>query len=127
MARVVPVGIPLSADRALDALLRQLARLVADELRQDVQSELARLVAVQAVGDEWTCSVPEAAKLLGVDRDTAYAEIHRTGTLAGVPVLRVGARYRVSKLALAMRLMGEEQAGAADTGLLETRKEFTRG
>lgn len=100
----------------LEALLQRLARLVADELREQVQQELARLVAARVIGDEWTCSVAEAANLLGIDRNTAYSLIRSTGTLAGVPVLRVGERYRVSKLALAMRLMGE-QAGACTTGL----------
>lgn len=125
MARQHPViPFPITTERALDALLRQLARLVADELREDVQRELARIAAVQVTGDEWTCSVAEAAHLLGIDRNTAYAEIHRTGSLAGVPVLQIGERYRVSKLALAMRLMGEKQDGAASTVLPTKRKDI---
>lgn len=124
MARLAPLSASLPASDALDALLRQLARLVADELRAEVRAELRRLAAVQVVGEDWTCSVPEAARLLGIDRNTAYDEIRRTGSLAGVPVLKVGERYRVSRLAIAMRLMGE-QAGAENTGLLTTRKEMT--
>ncbi|MCS7256282.1 MAG: helix-turn-helix domain-containing protein [Thermomicrobium sp.] len=116
-----PLG---TAELALGALLAQLARLVAAELRADVQAELRRLAAVQVVGDEWTCSVSEAARLLGIDRNTAYAEIHRTGCLAGVPVLRVGERYRVSKLAIAMRLMGtEHQTSDATTGLVRRKED----
>lgn len=111
-----PASIP-----GLDAVLRHLARLVADELRDDVRRELAQLATVQAVGDEWTCSVPEAAKLLGIDRNTAYAEIQRTGSLAGVPVLRIGGRLRVSKLALLRTLAGEQPSGLRATGL--SRKE----
>ena len=114
-----PSSVPLKD--VLNVLIAELARLVICELRAEVQAELRRLAAVQVVGDEWTCSVPEAARLLGIDRNTAYAEIHRTGSLAGVPVLRVGERYRVSKLALAMRLMGE-QVSAGHTGLLPNGK-----
>lgn len=106
--------------------MQQLARLVADQLREDIRAELSRLVAVQVAGDEWTCSVAEAARLLGVDRNTAYAEIRRTGTLAGVPVLRIGERYRVSKLGLALRLIGgtRPDVGAVRPG--EERKEVDR-
>lgn len=109
-----PASIP-----ALDAFLGHLARLVAEEIREDVRRELAQLASVQAVGDEWTCSVPEAARLLGIDRNTAYAEIHRTGSLAGVPVIRIGGRLRVSKLALLRTLTGEQPSGGAATGLLQ--------
>lgn len=119
MSRSVDVGAPNAL--VLDSLLRRLARLVADELREEVRLELSRLVAARVIGDEWTCSVAEAANLLGIDRNTAYSLIRSTGTLAGVPVLRVGERYRVSKLALVMRLMGE-QAGGAGTGLPETKE-----
>jgi len=109
------VPFPVSRD-AFDQLLRTLARYVADELREEIEKELRRVAVTHIVGDEWTCSVAEAARLLGIDRNTAYAEIHRTGSLAGVPVLRIGERYRVSKLALMQRLMGVEPGGH-DTGL----------
>lgn len=117
----------LPTDHLLEVIMRQLARLVADQLREEIRAELSRLVAVQVAGDEWTCSVTEAARLLGVDRNTAYAEIRRTGTLAGVPVLRIGERYRVSKLGLALRLLGEgtrPDVGAVRPG--EERKEVDR-
>ncbi len=107
----------VTAEPMVEALLRQLARMVADELRADVERELRRLAATQLAGNELTCSVTEAAKMLGIDRNTAYAEIHRTGTLAGIPVLRIGERYRVSRVAIMQRLMGE-QAGEVGTGLL---------
>ncbi|MDW8006455.1 MAG: helix-turn-helix domain-containing protein [Thermomicrobium sp.] len=107
----------VTSEPMVEALLRQLARMVADELRADVERELRRLSATQLTGDELTCSVTEAAKMLGIDRNTAYAEIHRTGALAGIPVLRIGERYRVSRVAILQRLMGE-QAGEVGTGLL---------
>ncbi|GBD19200.1 hypothetical protein HRbin27_01704 [bacterium HR27] len=107
----------VTAEPMVEALLRQLARMVADELRADVERELRRLAATQLAGNELTCSVTEAAKMLGIDRNTAYAEIHRTGALAGIPVLRIGERYRVSRVAIMQRLMGE-QAGEVGTGLL---------
>ena len=36
-----------------------------------------------------TYSIPEAARLLGISRNVAYAAA-RTGELAGVPILRIG-------------------------------------
>lgn len=38
-----------------------------------------------------TYSIVEAAKLLGVGKDTAYRQAH-TGELAGVPVMRIMGR-----------------------------------
>lgn len=46
-----------------------------------------------------TLTVDEAAALLGVSRSVAYAEARR-GTLAGAPVLRVGRRLLVPRVAL---------------------------
>lgn len=43
---------------------------------------------------EPTCDVETAAGLLGISRTLAYQE-GRKGSLAGVPVLRVGSRLRV--------------------------------
>ncbi len=42
-----------------------------------------------------TCSVETAAEQLGIGRGTAYRQIARTGTLAGLPVLRIGRRIVV--------------------------------
>lgn len=42
-----------------------------------------------------TVSIPEAARLVGVGRNTAYDEVSRTGQLAGVNVIRVGRRLVV--------------------------------
>lgn len=39
-----------------------------------------------------TYKVTEAAKLLGVSRDVAYADIRRDNALGGVPVIRVSTR-----------------------------------
>lgn len=53
-----------------------------------------------------TLSVPEAAALLGVTRNTAYAEIANNGTLAGVPAIRVGERRIVIPRATFEQLLG---------------------
>lgn len=42
-----------------------------------------------------TLTITEAAELLGVSRNTAYEAAARDHELAGVPVLRVGARRLV--------------------------------
>ena len=39
-----------------------------------------------------TVTIEEAAELLGVGRNTAYAAAARDGALAGVPVIHVGRR-----------------------------------
>ena len=39
-----------------------------------------------------TTTIPEAAAMLGVSRNTAYALAAREGELAGVPVIHVGRR-----------------------------------
>jgi len=56
-----------------------------------------------------TCSVELAASALGVSRGLAYQEA-RTGTLAGVPVLKVGTRLRVvvAPLLVALSLAEDE-------------------
>jgi len=41
-----------------------------------------------------TISIPDAAKVLGISRGTAYAHA-KSGTLAGVRVLSLGSRRRV--------------------------------
>jgi excisionase family DNA binding protein len=46
--------------------------------------------------DRRTISVEEAAKMLGVGRSTAY-EAARSGSLAGVPVIKVGRRQLLSR------------------------------
>ena len=46
-----------------------------------------------------TYSVPEAAKRLGVSRGHAY-EVAKSGTLAGVPVVKVGSRMMLSRAAV---------------------------
>lgn len=46
-----------------------------------------------------TFTIPEAADLLGVSRNSAYAEA-QTGELAGVPVIRVGRRLVVPRVPL---------------------------
>jgi excisionase family DNA binding protein len=39
-----------------------------------------------------TTTIPEAAELLGIGRNTAYMLASRDGELVGVPVLRAGRR-----------------------------------
>ncbi len=46
-----------------------------------------------------TITIPEAALLLGVSRNTAYAEA-QSGDLAGVPVIKVGRRLLLSRARL---------------------------
>lgn len=50
-----------------------------------------------------TCDVQTAAGLLGISRGLAYQEA-RTGSLGGVPVIRVGHRLRVVAKPLLERL-----------------------
>lgn len=47
-----------------------------------------------------TLTIPEAAELLGVGRNTAYQTAKRDGALAGVPVLVVGRRLLVPRAPL---------------------------
>ena len=49
-------------------------------------------------------NVPTAAHLANGGRSAAYAEIRASGTVAGVPVIRVGHGIRVPTRALAERL-----------------------
>lgn len=50
---------------------------------------------------------PDAATLVGVGRSTAYTEAKK-GYFAGVPVMKIGRQYFVSKAALDSVLSGEE-------------------
>jgi len=56
--------------------------------------------------DRDTVSVTEAGYRLGIGRTTAYA-LARRGSIAGVPVIRIGRKLRVSVPALE-RLLGAE-------------------
>ena len=44
-----------------------------------------------------TLTVPEAAQMLGVAKNSAYIEAASTGELAGVPVIRVGRRLVIPR------------------------------
>jgi hypothetical protein len=50
--------------------------------------------ALELLRKDPTCDVETAAELCGISRGLAYAEA-RKGSLAGVPVLRIGHRLRV--------------------------------
>lgn len=56
-----------------------------------------------------TIGVEEAGRRLGVSRTTAY-QLARQGSLAGVPVLRVGKKLRVPVRGLERVLEGREAA-----------------
>jgi excisionase family DNA binding protein len=57
-----------------------------------------------------TCSIDEAARILGIGRSTAYAAAH-DGTL---PVIRVSKRLLVPAARLAQMLEGTGGAGQAE-------------
>jgi len=60
--------------------------------------------------DQRTCSIEEAAAILGIGRGHAY-ELARTGRLPGLLVL--GRRYRVGTAALRRFLEGDGDPGEA--------------
>jgi excisionase family DNA binding protein len=62
---------------------------------------------MSAVLDRATYTVPEAASLIGVDKLTLYAAI-RNGN-SPVPVITVGRRLLISKVALDRLLAGEPE------------------
>ena len=53
-----------------------------------------------------TITIDEAARLLGIGRNLAY-QAARTGSLASVPVIRVGKRLLVPRAPLERLLAGE--------------------
>jgi excisionase family DNA binding protein len=53
-----------------------------------------------------TVTVAEAARLLGIGRETAYQQARR-GRLGPIPVLRIGRRFVVPRPALERALAGE--------------------
>lgn len=69
-----------------------------------------------AIMSSATISVEEAGRLLGIGRDLAYSQA-RTGSIGGIPVLRIGRRLLVPRAALERALRGEsttvEAAGGA--------------
>lgn len=58
--------------------------------------------------DRATLTIPEAAELLGVSRNTAYETARRDGELAGVPVIRVGQRRLLVPRAPLLEVLGVE-------------------
>lgn len=59
-----------------------------------------------------TFTIPEAAELIGVSRNTAYEEA-KTGELAGVPVIRVGRRLLIPRARL-LDVLGLTDEGSAN-------------
>jgi Helix-turn-helix domain len=74
-----------------------------------------------------TMSVEQAAKLLGVGRSAAYADVRATGRLAGIEVIRCGRRILVPRLrferALGLEKGDGRQVTAADRETQPDRKE----
>ena len=62
-----------------------------------------------------TLTMPEAAELLGVSRNTAYQLARRDGELAGVVVLRVGRRLLIPRAPLLAVLGVDEKHRRAAT------------
>ena len=52
-------------------------------------------MTTRKITGQTTYTVPEAARLLGVSRNSAYQAVKRNGALAGVTVLVVGKRLVV--------------------------------
>jgi len=77
------------------------------DLREAIRDRLDELRS------EPTCDVETAAGLLGISRGLAYQEAAK-GSLAGVPVLRVGHRLRVVVVPL-IELLGYSVDGAGQT------------
>ena len=59
-----------------------------------------------------TLTIPEAAELLGVSRDTAYEDA-KSGELAGVPVISIGRRLVIPRARL-LAVLGIESEESAD-------------
>jgi hypothetical protein len=79
-------------------------------IQTDLGSEAA--AQIEQLRRKPTCDVEVAARLLGVSRGLAYQEA-RTGSLAGVPVIRVGRRMRVLVRPLLERLGYRDAADVA--------------
>ena len=56
-----------------------------------------------------TLTIPEAAALLGVSRNTAYVTARRDGELAGVPVIRIGGRRLVVPRVPLLEVLGLDE------------------
>jgi hypothetical protein len=61
-----------------------------------------------------TTTIPEAAELLGIGRNTAYMLASRDGELVGVPVLRAGRRLLLPTMPLLEALGLDGLEGEAD-------------
>jgi len=61
---------------------------------------------VGVIGEPKTLTIEEAAAELRIGRTLAYEQARAFGSLAGVPVLRIGRRYVVSRAGLARVLGG---------------------
>jgi len=63
------------------------------------------MVIPEQEGQRRVFSVREAAKILGIGRDQAYAAAHR----GEIPIIRIGRRYLVPVEALNRMLQGNSQ------------------
>ena len=73
----------------------------------------ARLQARTALADPYVASVPEAAALLGINKDLAY-DLARRGELPGA--FQLGRRWRVSLVKLRASVHGTEDGGSKEAG-----------
>ena len=62
-----------------------------------------------------TLTIPEAAELLGVSRNTAYETARRDGELAGVQVIKLGERRLVIPRAPLLAVLGLNAADGEET------------
>lgn len=59
-----------------------------------------------------TVTVPEAAKIFGVSRALAYKQANEEGQIGGVPVIRIGKRFVLSREKV-LHVLQEEKGNAA--------------
>jgi hypothetical protein len=56
-----------------------------------------------------TINIEPACRRLGISRNLGYEEARGRGTLAGIPLIKVGTRYLVPTAALDQLLCGERR------------------
>lgn len=71
-------------------------------------------MTTRKITGQTTYTVPEAARLLGVSRNSAYQAVQRNGALAGVDVIRVGKRLVVPAAPLRAALGLDAERKSAD-------------
>ncbi|HEY5471586.1 MAG TPA: hypothetical protein VIK32_00180 [Candidatus Limnocylindrales bacterium] len=77
------------------------------DIDADTLEQIRYTNALDRLRWEPTCDVETAASLLGISRGLAYQQA-RTGSLGGIPVLRIGHRLRVVAKPLLDALVGPD-------------------